>query len=173
MKQSFKVKKIEVEIEQKPEMHIAYHGTSVTNAKSILKTGLQEYSYYTPYLNTALGQGGPVIFIWYILDPWYREAIKLGQWEFRNSKIIRPDEFIAVVHYQKTKLVTYNKELKHKLKLEENPNICPRCLGHGELNYPDDGHVYLPGGCSLKSINWKVERCPECKGYGIINEDTI
>jgi hypothetical protein len=162
---------IEVEVEQKPEMHIAYHGTTLTCAKNILKTGLREYSYYTPFLNTALGQGGPVIFIWYILDPLYREAIKLGRWEFRTEEIMHPDEFVAVVYYQKTKLIKYNKELKYRLRFEEEPNLCPQCLGNGDLNYPDDGHSYLPGGSSLKNINWHIQRCQRCKGFGVINKD--
>jgi hypothetical protein len=149
-------------------MHIAYHGTTVENARNILKEGLKEYSYYTPYLSTALSQGGPVIFIWYILDPEYQKAIEEGQWQFRINKVILPDDFIAIVHYKDVKLIKYNKEKYFELQKTDNPNICHFCRGTGELNYPDDGHNFLPGGGSFKNVNWKVKACPRCNGYGDI-----
>lgn len=39
-----------------------YHGTSKSNAKSILKHGLEPYSYLATHLEDALYFGGPYIF---------------------------------------------------------------------------------------------------------------
>jgi hypothetical protein len=150
-------------------MRIAYHGTTSKNAKSILREGLKKDSYYTPFLDTALSQGGPVIFIWYILDPVYEELILSGQWQFRTEKIMSLDEFVAIVHYKNVKLIHYNKNLNQELRIKDNPEICFYCQGAGELNYPDDGHCYLPGGSSIRTMNIrKIEQCPKCKGYGSI-----
>lgn len=150
-------------------MYVAYHGTTVENARNILKEGLKEYSHYTPFLNTALSQGGPVVFVWYILDAEYEKAVQEGQWQFRTDKVIPPDGFVAVVHYRDVKIIKYNKEKHYELRKIDNPDICDFCKGTGELNYPDDGHTFLPGGGSFKNVNWRAKACPKCKGHGNLN----
>jgi hypothetical protein len=150
-------------------MRIAYHGTTFKNAENILKEGLKKDSYYTPFLDTALSQGGPVVLIWYVLDPVYEKLILSGQWQFRTEKTMSPDEFVAVIHYKNVELITYNKKLCQELRLKDNPDICPYCQGIGELDYPDDGHGYLPGGSSLRTMGLrKIKPCPKCKGHGSI-----
>jgi len=147
-------------------MRAAYHGTTVENAEKILKVGLEEYSYYTPFLDTALAQGGPVIFIWYIMDPQYGKAINKGGWQFRTREVIPPDEFAAVVYYKDVKLIKYNGSLVYRQEKAKNPDTCRYCRGHGDMNYPDDGHCYLPGGSSFKAVHWRIQTCPKCNGHG-------
>jgi hypothetical protein len=161
---------LKVGIEQKPFMQAVYHGTTVENAENILKEGLREFSHYTPFLSTALSQGGPVVFIWYILDWQFQVAIKRGEWQFRTEKTVKPDEFVAVVHYKDVDLIKYNKKQSYKLRLEAKPDLCRRCRGSGNLYYLDDGYGYLPKGSSSKTANRKIKICPDCHGYGDLEE---
>lgn len=92
-----------------------YHGTIKENADQILKNGFKKYSYFTPYLSTALSYGGEYIFI--ISDNNITDKdLGDGKWEFIYDKEIKPDDIIALVHYDKVDLIYYNIDILSKLK---------------------------------------------------------
>ncbi len=133
-----------------------YHGTTEDNHLEIQNSGyLQEGTYLTPYLDSALQMGGPIIY-----------AIDLDKdpsntyWEY----IIPEDMLLTSVKSIRkinAELLYFNKEM-HRIE-----NYCETCLGHGELNYPEDGHFLLERGASFKHDR-EIELCPDCNGYGSI-----
>lgn len=152
------------------EGSVWFHGTDTKKKYlSILKSGFKPYTYFTPYLDTAIGYGGKYVFAIYF------EKNPTKYWEWRNTEIIPPDRILHVKEYSYT--VKYIneaalKEQHHSDLLERNPGkiICPKCDGHGE-HRPKKyrlQHIYKIGGGSFRTRKDKCNICENCNGYGVV-----
>jgi hypothetical protein len=149
---------------------IWYHGTDTKRKYlSILKTGFKPYTYFTPYLDTAIGYGGKYVFAIYF------EKAPTTYWEWRNEEVIPPDKILYVQEYSYT--VEYiNKaalrKMSHSTLLHNNPGktICPECDGNGEHRKEKYKYRYLykAGGGSFRTRKDKCIMCENCNGYGVI-----
>lgn len=138
---------------------IWYHGTTETNHELIQESGyLQEGTYLTPHFDSALQMGGPII---YTID--FNTDPKDAYWEYITKDPI-PLSDIKSIRRVSVELLYFDKA-KHRIE-----NYCETCLGHGELNYPEDGHFLLPAGAAFKNPNREIVICPDCNGFGSIDE---
>lgn len=137
-----------------------YHGTTKKNYRKIKKEGLKAGTYFTPSLHSAIAMGGPYVF-GIVLD---RDSTSYWEWisdrEFKTFHYILKCD-IKLLYYDKNESRKFQEEFQE----EQGRVICETCKGHGEIDYPDDGHHLLPRGSSWKN-NRKIKACPVCKGFG-------
>ena len=105
--------------------------------------------------------GGP--FVFHVI---FDEEFKC--WEYISSEII-PKEKIIALQKISAKNKYYNPQAQQILSNQYKTNICLRCAGRGELTYKADGHHLLPRGSSLHNKR-KIVVCPDCHGYGDLDE---
>lgn len=135
-----------------------YHGTNKAAAENILKKGFEKYTYFTPYLSSAISMGGEYVFI--IGDKNITDKdLGEGRWQWRYPEVILPERIIALIHYGGVQLLHYNSESEYQENKKEDD--CPLCKGDGELTYPHDGHHLLPGGSAFTER--EIVPCPECQ----------
>jgi hypothetical protein len=147
-----------------------YHGTNEKRAyKSILKNGFDQYTYFTPYLDTALGYGGKYVFaVYFEKDP-------STYWEWRCPEVIAPEKILYVKKYF-FRVLHFNKFLAemshHSSLLEQNPgkSICPECNGSGELRKKKYKYrsIFEIGGGAFKTRKDPCIICENCNGNGVI-----
>lgn len=151
-------------------MSIQYHSTDTKKKYlSILKSGFNKYTYFTPHLDTALSYGGKYIFaIYFEKDP-------TNYWEWRNPEIILPSCILYVKKYSYT-VEFLNKDeerrMHHSSLLENNPgkSICLECDGLGENRKDKDRYRYVfkIGGGSFRTRKEHCIICENCNGHGVV-----
>ena len=136
-----------------------------------MKNGFAQYTYFTPYLDTALSYGGRYVFaVYFEKDP-------STYWEWRNEQIIPPERITHTKKYS-FKVLQFNKsraEEMHRAQLiSENSSkvVCPKCSGYGELRVEKYKyrHVFEIGGGAFKSRKDPIVMCDQCSGHGVIGE---
>lgn len=147
-----------------------YHGTDTKKKYlSILKNGFNPYTYFTLYLDTAIGYGGKYIFAIYF------DKIPTTYWEWRNKEVIPPDKILWVKQFSYT--VEYIskaalKTMEDSIHLENNSGkiICPECNGYGEHRKEKYKYryIYKIGGGSFRTRKDKCIICENCNGYGVV-----
>ena len=148
------------------ERMVVYHGTIEKSVESIIEKGFYIGSYFSPFLDTALSQGGPHIFA--VL--WDGITNPKKQWEVINRGHIPASE---ILYYQK---FSYKLEyINHKAIINwrreqlavECKTMCENCSGLGEIIPNKQSYRYLrePGGASFRHESESVI-CQFCKGYG-------
>ena len=134
-----------------------YCGTDKDTYKELIQYGvLLEGAYFTPYLDTALTVGGPVI-ISAILD--LPEEIS----EWTTPEALKMSEIHSIREYA-VELLHYSK--KEDKSLREYPDgsmICEACDGWGKANYVDLGLHLLP-----KTSTIQDQECLDCLGKGYL-----
>ena len=139
-----------------------YHGTNKINAMSILKTGFKAGTYFSPYLGTALNQGGE-----YVFEVWLDEELDKDCWQFQIEEDWPISRIAALVHYSAELLyVNDNVNVRESWQKE----TCEACNGAGEIyrNTAEANAVsYLPKTHFLH-MQGKLNSvlCKECNGYG-------
>ncbi|MGL4982249.1 MAG: hypothetical protein ACRC4W_05285 [Treponemataceae bacterium] len=134
-----------------------YHGTIKKYADIIIKEGFKDYTYFTPFLDSAINMGGEYVFS--IYDKNVTDAmLGNGEWQFRLSGI-KKDKIVSLIRY-KAKLLYYDTD-SHR-KYFEDENTCKLCNGKGEIGHIDDGSWLLPRGSSFHSRKKGLVLCPEC-----------
>jgi hypothetical protein len=149
---------------------IWYHGTDTKKkCLSILRKGFKPYTYFTPYLDSAIGYGGKYVFAIYF------EKAPTTYWEWRNGEIIPSDRILWVKKFSYS--VEYlNKDAIKKMEdlihLENNPGktICSQCDGYGEHRKEKYRYryIYQIGGGSFRTRRDKCIICENCNGTGVI-----
>lgn len=137
-----------------------YHGTTKKNYRRIKKEGLKAGTYFTPDLHSAITMGGSYVF-GVVLD----RDLKVSHWEWISDREFKIFHFILkfdikLLHYNKNE----NRKFREEFQKEQERVFCETCGGHGEIDYPDDGHFLLPRGSAWGNREMKV--CPVCKGFG-------
>lgn len=148
-----------------------YHGTDEEHFLKIKEEGFEPYTYFTPYLDSALCMGGA-----YVFAIWCDEYDKYSdKWELRFDDHIPSSEICFCVKYT-SQMIIYNKEAENK-KRYKNMSLCKNCGGSGAMNYNDDGHCFLIGGSRFDErnpyksyIGEHIEICPVCNGHGVIGD---
>lgn len=143
------------------KLYLWYHGTNEENCNSILKTGFNKYTHFTPSFNSAMTMGGPYIFgVLLSLDP------KESYWQWVSDEVIPITSIHSIVHIKDVEVLYHNPKLNHMLRWGEEKAFCEKCKGSGDTNYPHDGHHLLPGGSRFDNNTHEVIICTECQGYG-------
>lgn len=152
-------------------MKMWFHGTDAKGYQSIKKNGIAKGSYITPYLQVALTMGGNYVFMFNYRDP------NKDEWQVVINKPIT--EFLAIVKYT-DELLYFNKDLSEQTHIQqhidEHGNYCDKCNGHGELEYPIDGHWLRIAGSRFDNKNpfpHKLVPCDVCNGYGYLQKEQI
>ena len=155
---------------------LCYHGT--TDKKTydlIMKEGVREYSYWTPFLHAAIQMGGPYVIAAFFPGINYEWiGTSEAKWQFFVSHKIKPKDFIATMKYD-VELLTYSREADRKMskfyRKQDGKKWCKFCDGHGELTFLDDGHWFLIGGNRFDNKVYKgptrtgpIQLCPKCSG---------
>jgi hypothetical protein len=146
-----------------------FHGTDEEHYLKIKEEGFLPYTYFTPFLDSALCYGGPYIFaIWDETRTEYN-----NNWELRFDNHISADEICFCIKYT-SEMMIFNQKVENN-KRHKNEIICKNCNGNGALNYVNDGHHHLIGGGRFDDRNPypsfysdKIEICPVCEGNGTV-----
>lgn len=143
---------------------IYYHGTNEENARSILKNGFKEGTYFTWDLHAALVMGGMWIFGIYLED----KSPEKSYWEWRNSEIIPPTKILYLRKFNIDCIYDNEKEkekikiIHHKERYGENIIHCKKCKGRGQTNkIPEYGRLR----------DNKCDVCKSCGGFGCLKKD--
>jgi hypothetical protein len=141
---------------------ILYHGTTEENFKQILENGFYAGTYFSPFLDTALSQGGDFVFSVLFKDLELEPDI----WEVVWPEKIPVERILNVVVYQRNEIYkNYDVEILLKqefLDKEETSTgvkrkVCLNCSGKGQLE-----EIGFKRWREIKNITV----CEVCKGYG-------
>lgn len=154
-------------------MPIWYHGTQSRKVyKEIKRNGFKAFTYFTPYLETALSYGGKFIF-----------AINLKKnpidyWEWICPEIIKPDKILYIKKFWARLLylnLLEHRKFHHQTLIEdkENASICSTCDGYGEIRKEKFCHLYLKkiGRGAWKARHDPVILCKNCSGHGYLTNN--
>lgn len=135
---------------------ICYHGTNLKAALKILKGGFRVNTWFSPYLNVSLDQGGP--FVFYV----YFENKTPDNWQWFTREHIPASNIISLkLHFSFKLFFSRSASSRHRrgwLSDYHKAPACDHCDGHGQMN-PRVNFFRHPK---------KVIPCPVCKGYGVI-----
>ena len=139
-----------------------FHGTNEQGYKGILESNhFKAGTYFTPYFDTAISMGGEYVFA-VVLD------IDSDYWEWISPTDMFVANYLHSIRKVQIELIHYDSDKQNYLVRDDDKDYCTFCNGHGELNYPNDGHHLLPGGAGFGGRTWEIEVCQVCHGYGTI-----
>ena len=158
-----------------------YHGTDEETAAVILREGLGEGSWLTPYLAAAMDFGGPVVFAVMIEDaPHHGTNPEHGglEWQWATDARIGVSRLVSMTRYEQH-VIHRNPDAERRLRVlcalddarrnlessDESMWLCHTCDGTGCFNHE---HACDHGPASSCIDCEEMEMCMDCGGHGTL-----
>lgn len=142
-----------------------YHGTNARNAKLILKNGFKKGTHFTWDLHSALVMGGMWVF-----GVYFEDKDPSSYWEYISREPIQKEKILYLRKFN-VKCIYDNedehariREINHQEYWSTDVVQCKKCRGSGQLNES-------PRYGGWKRIQYKIEVCDICGGYGCLGPD--